>query len=371
MRSIFIFGAATLLAVASADVTGELVTFTGSASKVGTVLTTGTVTITQATATVYSCPPGSSSTLPTPSQPPVVRGASPYQPPPAVSNAAPSNRYAPAPGSVPSHVPGQQRQVAPNPYAAQHGGAGGYGLESQGRAGAYAPMQGGGGGYGPVSPQPQAGSYGQPPPQQQQQQGSYAPSQSQPGTPYGQPQMQQQGHPQPPPSAAPPPKGPPRNAQTPSNAPPARSGPAPSVQPLPQQPSDAPPENQAPPAAQAKAKYPRGDRTHIPASARPIVDILTPEVHRIKSVAPQAFKPQVEDMEKRINILFDHLNNGDLLSEGTVERLVGISEAVGGGDWKRAEEVFGEMQAGLGGQEGGVWVVGVKRLIAIGKGTSK
>ncbi|TKA83197.1 hypothetical protein B0A55_00673 [Friedmanniomyces simplex] len=311
------------------------------------------------------------STLPTPSQPPVVRGASPYQPPPAVSNAAPSNRYAPAPGSVPSHVPGQQRQVAPNPYAAQHGGAGGYGLESQGRAGAYAPMQGGGGGYGPVSPQPQAGSYGQPPPQQQQQQGSYAPSQSQPGTPYGQPQMQQQqqGPPQPSPSAAPPPRGPPRNAQTPSNAPASRSGPAPSVQPLPQQASDAPPENQAPPAAQAKAKYPRGDRTHVPASARPIVDILTPEVQRIKSVAPQAFKPQVEDMEKRINILFDHLNNGDLLSEGTVERLVGISEAVGGKDWKRAEEVFGEMQGGLGGQEGGVWVVGVKRLIAIGKGT--
>ncbi|KAK0282526.1 protein transport protein S31 [Friedmanniomyces endolithicus] len=338
-----------------------------------------------ASAYAPSHPPSqqSGSTLPAPSQPPLARGASPYQPPPSTSNAAPSKRYAPAPGSVPSHVPGQQRQVAPNPYAAQQGGAGGYGLESQGRAGAYAPMQGGGGGYGPVAPQPQAGAYGQPPPQQQpsgpygqpppQQAGAYAPLQSQPGTPYGQPPPQQQPS-QPPQSAAPPPRGPPRGPQTPSNAPPARSGPAPAVQPLPQQASDAPStENQAPraAAAPAKPKYPRGDRSHIPASARPIVDILTPEVNRIKSVTPPEYKRQVDDMEKRINILFDHINNEDLLSEETVARLAEMSEAVGRKDWERAEEVFKEIQGGLGPEEGGVWVVGVKRLIAIGKSTRK
>ncbi|KAK5742933.1 hypothetical protein LTR17_002943 [Elasticomyces elasticus] len=46
-------------AVVSADVTGELLTFTGSASEVGTVLTTGIVTVTQATHTVFDCSPAS------------------------------------------------------------------------------------------------------------------------------------------------------------------------------------------------------------------------------------------------------------------------------------------------------------------------
>ncbi|KAK3665021.1 hypothetical protein LTR22_004075 [Elasticomyces elasticus] len=59
MRSFIILGAAAIVAVVSTDVTGELLTFTGSASGTGTVLTTGIVTVTQATHTVFDCSPAS------------------------------------------------------------------------------------------------------------------------------------------------------------------------------------------------------------------------------------------------------------------------------------------------------------------------
>ncbi|KAK3669577.1 protein transport protein S31 [Recurvomyces mirabilis] len=269
--------------------------------------------------------PPAGSTLPAPSVPPTTRGASPYQPPPSTSSAAPSNRYAPAPGSQPSPGPGgmpQQRQVAPNPYAAQQ------------------------------APSP------------------YAP-QSQSQTPYGQPPQAQapQQRQAPPPSAPPPRGGPPQRNATPSG-PPAQPSPQASTG-LNSNPVEHAPPAQPTPFQTPKPKHPKGDRTHISASARPIYDILTPEVARIKSVAPQAFKPQVDDMDKRINILFDHLNNEDLLTQGTVEKMVGICEKAGSGEWEEAGGLLASLQQGLGEGEGGVWVVGVKRLINIGKATSK
>lgn len=90
---------------------------------------------------------------------------------------------------------------------------------------------------------------------------------------------------------------------------------------------------------------------------------------RIKSVAPQAFKPQVDDMDKRINILFDHLNNEELLKPDTVQQMVDISRAVAGKDWDTAQRLFTEMQSAKLDTEGTLWMVGVKRLIAIGRAT--
>lgn len=78
---------------------------------------------------------------------------------------------------------------------------------------------------------------------------------------------------------------------------------------------------------------------------------------QIKNVAPAAFKPQVDDMEKRINILYDHLNNEDLLKEDTVQQMVGIAQCVQGKDFDRALSLFGEMQAAKQEGEGGVWMV--------------
>ncbi|KAK5175717.1 protein transport protein S31 [Saxophila tyrrhenica] len=271
----------------------------------------------------YQSQPPTGSTLPTPGPPPIQRGASPYQPPPSTSSAAPSNRYAPVPGSQPSMAPGApppQRQVAPNPYAAQQ-------PPSQSP---YAPQQA------PQFGQPSQG--GPPPP----------PSKSTGPPPQGPPRSQ--------PPTGPPPSGPPRNAV---------ASPTSQQSQLPQTAADQP--VASPPPTAAKPKYPRGDRSHIPPSAQPIVDLLSPEIARIKSSAPQQYKPQVDDMEKRLNILFDHLNNEDLLSESTVQEMIGIAQAVSARDWDRALGLFNEMQAAKSATEGTNWMVGVKRLINFGK----
>jgi protein transport protein SEC31 len=85
--------------------------------------------------------------------------------------------------------------------------------------------------------------------------------------------------------------------------------------------------------------------------------MLVPEVARIKSVAPQAFKPQVDDMEKRINILFDHLNNEELLKSDTVDQMVEISRVIAGKEWERAQALFMEMQSAKLDTEGTLWMV--------------
>jgi len=128
--------------------------------------------------------------------------------------------------------------------------------------------------------------------------------------------------------------------------------------PLPQTAADAKStaaENASP--APQQQKHPRGDRSHVPTHAQPIVDLLVPEVNRIKAVAPAQFKPQVEDMEKRINILFDHLNNDDLLSEETVGQMVEISRCIQNKEWERAMGSFTEMQTAKLESEGTHWMV--------------
>lgn len=74
-------------------------------------------------------------------------------------------------------------------------------------------------------------------------------------------------------------------------------------------------------------------------------------------MAPQQYKPQVDDMEKRLNILFDHLNNEDLLSESTVQEVVQICNAVKDRDWDRALSMFNELQTAKLDTEGTHWMV--------------
>lgn len=74
-------------------------------------------------------------------------------------------------------------------------------------------------------------------------------------------------------------------------------------------------------------------------------------------MAPQAFKPQVEDMDKRINILFDHLNNEDLLQPDTVQQMVEISQLVSSKEWDQAQARFTEMQGAKLETEGTHWMV--------------
>lgn len=116
------------------------------------------------------------------------------------------------------------------------------------------------------------------------------------------------------------------------------------------------------------SKYPPGDRTHIPASALPIYEILSADMQRVKARAPSSFKAQVNDTERRLNILFDHLNNEELLKEDTIESMVELARAVERREYDRAHEIHLEILTGKM-DECGNWMVGVKRLIGMSRAT--
>ena len=82
-----------------------------------------------------------------------------------------------------------------------------------------------------------------------------------------------------------------------------------------------------------------GDRSHIPSNAAPIYEILSNDMQRVKSRAPASFKAQVDDAERRLNILFDHLNNEDLLKPNTIADMVELSKAIQGRDYETAKNI--------------------------------
>ncbi|GME46261.1 Protein transport protein [Neofusicoccum parvum] len=247
-----------------------------------------------------------------PPQASVPRGPSPYNPPPAA--APPSNRYAPAPNAQPTPPPqmaAPPRQVAPNPYAPQP------------QFGAPSPAQ-----TPTAPPQGPPQSYARPPPS---------------GPPQGLPR------------AGPPPGGPPRAGPPPGGiAPDSRPGTSQS--------------NHTPPAAPPKAQYPAGDRSHISETAKPIFEILSSDMARVRARAPQNFMPQVLDTEKRLNILFDHLNNEDLLKPDTVQEMVQLSQHLHNRSYDEAQALFTDLMKTKN-DEGSNWMVGVKRLIQMSRAT--
>ena len=62
-------------------------------------------------------------------------------------------------------------------------------------------------------------------------------------------------------------------------------------------------------------------------------------MQRVKSKAPAAFKAQVNDAEKRLNILFDHLNNETLLKLPTISEMVELADAMRARDYDRAQAI--------------------------------
>ena len=109
-------------------------------------------------------------------------------------------------------------------------------------------------------------------------------------------------------------------------------------------PSSATPASRPAPKAASQStttttKHPSGDRSHIPAPARPVYDILSADMQRVKSRAPPSFKTHVADTEKRLNILFDHLNNGDLLRDDTVASMAQLAQAVRDKQFEQAHAI--------------------------------
>lgn len=247
----------------------------------------------------------------------IARGPSPYNPPPPSQPS--TNRYAPIPVAqqVPQQMPVQMTPPPPqgvippppaNPYAPAQGG-----MPPPPPANPYAPPQGG------MPPPPPVNSYAPPPSAMQPPPpvNPYAPSQggmqSSPLTnPYAPPQSPQAQfgqyplqHPEQPRQA---PSVPPRG--TPSSSRPGTS------------------QGQGPRSSVSTPKYPPGDRSHIPEDAREMVDTFNNDMQRVAGKAPANFAVQVKDTQKRLNILFDHLNNGDLLKPDTISNLTELARAL-------------------------------------------
>ena len=79
-------------------------------------------------------------------------------------------------------------------------------------------------------------------------------------------------------------------------------------------------------------------------------------MQRIKSRAPSSFKAQVNDTEKRLNILFDHLNNRDLLKEDTIMSMIELSQAIQTKDFEQAQAIHVEIMTNKT-DECGNWMV--------------
>ena len=87
---------------------------------------------------------------------------------------------------------------------------------------------------------------------------------------------------------------------------------------------------------------------------------------RIEPRAPASHGPQVRDTIKRLDILYDHLNNQDLIQEDTVGQLVELAQNIQARDYVRAEQIRNDIHVNKV-EESGQWMVGVKRLILMGK----
>ncbi|KAL1984963.1 hypothetical protein VTN96DRAFT_8519 [Rasamsonia emersonii] len=255
-------------------------------------------------------PPPRSSSISSNPPAPTNPYAPPAQSPPTVPGTAvpPPIPRGPSPYNAPPAGPPPSNRYAPNPTSSPQ-------LQSR-------PA---------VAPPPQAGA-GQPyAPQQSQEQSASSPS------PYA---------PTPPPAAQ---QGPPKG-------PPSSQGSRPGTAQSQKKPAPAPPKN------------PPGDRSHIPANAMPIYEILSADMQRVKARAPSSFKAQVDDAERRLNILFDHLNNEDLLKPNTVTDMVELAKAIQARDYETAKNIHVDILTNRT-DECGNWMVGVKRLISMSRAT--
>jgi protein transport protein SEC31 len=75
-----------------------------------------------------------------------------------------------------------------------------------------------------------------------------------------------------------------------------------------------------------------------------MVDIFTSDMQRVAGKAPPSFAAQVKDTQKRLNILFDHLNNHDLIKEDTIARLSQLALALQNKDYDTAAKMQVDVQ---------------------------
>ena len=88
----------------------------------------------------------------------------------------------------------------------------------------------------------------------------------------------------------------------------------------------------------------------------PVYEILSADMQRVRGRAPSSFKAQVDDAERRLNILFDHLNNEDLLKPNTIADMTQLAQAIQARDYETARTIHVEIMANRT-EECGNWMV--------------
>ena len=84
--------------------------------------------------------------------------------------------------------------------------------------------------------------------------------------------------------------------------------------------------------------------------------MLNSDMQRVKSRAPASFKNHVNDTEKRLNILFDHLNNEDLLKSDTITSMSELAQAIQARNYDHAQAIHVDLMTNKT-DECGNWMV--------------
>ena len=119
-------------------------------------------------------------------------------------------------------------------------------------------------------------------------------------------------------------------------------------------------------ATPTPARAPAGG---IPEDQKPIVEFLKAELERVTPLTPKEYTKQLKDCEKRLKILFDHLEKQDLLTQPTIEKLKELVTCLKEKKYSEAMQIHVDIATNHA-AEGGNWLTGVKRLIGISEATS-
>ncbi|CAI4057158.1 Sec31p SKDI_04G0500 [Saccharomyces kudriavzevii IFO 1802] len=124
-----------------------------------------------------------------------------------------------------------------------------------------------------------------------------------------------------------------------------------------------------PPTLASQANTSTENVSHeIPPDQQPIVDFLKEELARVAPLTPKEYSKQLKDCDKRLKILFYHLEKQDLLTQPTIDCLHDLVALMKEKKYKEAMAIHADI-ATIHAQEGGNWLTGVKRLIGIAEAT--
>ncbi|AET41357.1 Sec31p Ecym_8061 [Eremothecium cymbalariae DBVPG len=107
----------------------------------------------------------------------------------------------------------------------------------------------------------------------------------------------------------------------------------------------------------------------VPPEQQSLIEFLTEELARVTPLVPAEYNKQLKDCNKRLRILFGHIEKQDLLSPPTIEKLHNIVSLLKERNYSAALAVHVDIATNHA-QEAGNWLTGVKRLIGLAEATS-